>query len=267
MTAGPRCPGRPSGTADGYLAFARIGLGDQAVRDRTGIARDFTGSTQTCGVDGAARHPPGSELRSTGAWPLLCHAIGTGRTRLDLELTGVKQLSGLGSAVEARDPPGFAAARAAANRLGWKLVGGDGARRVPGGAVGPSRRPGRRPHHRDRGRLRRALAAEHDPAVVPPRLPQPARRRPPTAVQTRVIDAPATRPPWAAASSSVSLMSRWPRIHGTLLRYVRVRAAVLRPRSVETLVNDLLPFGEYLSARHPQSCRCDNSGAPASRDT
>ena len=36
------------------------------------------------------------------------------------------------------------------------------------------------------------------------------------------------------------------------MRYIRVRAAVLRPKSVESLVNDLLPFAEYLTAHHPQ---------------
>ena len=41
-------------------------------------------------------------------------------------------------------------------------------------------------------------------------------------------------------------------IRQTLSRYIRVRAAVLRPKSVESLVNDLLPFAEYLTAHHPQ---------------
>ena len=38
----------------------------------------------------------------------------------------------------------------------------------------------------------------------------------------------------------------------TLLRYDRVSAAVLRPKSVESLINDLLPFAEYLTAHHPR---------------
>jgi hypothetical protein len=36
-----------------------------------------------------------------------------------------------------------------------------------------------------------------------------------------------------------------------LLRYVQTRSAVLRPRSVESLVNDLLLFAEYLTASQP----------------
>ena len=40
-------------------------------------------------------------------------------------------------------------------------------------------------------------------------------------------------------------------IRETLLRYVTVRAAVLRPKSVESLINDLLPFAEFLTTHHP----------------
>ena len=70
-----------------------------------------------------------AELRSSGAWPLVCYAIGTDRIRLDVELAAVKQLTGLGRAVEARDPAGFAAMREAGNRLGWtEFLGRDGAR-------------------------------------------------------------------------------------------------------------------------------------------
>ena len=40
-------------------------------------------------------------------------------------------------------------------------------------------------------------------------------------------------------------------IRQVLLRYVQARSAVLRPKSVESLVNDLLPFADYLAAYHP----------------
>ena len=110
------------GLLDDYLGHLRmLGLGDRAVRDRVRIARDFTG-----------RHPSlqawmtlpvtdrAGELKRTGAWPLVCYAISTGRLRLDLELAGARNLAGLARAVEARDPEAFAAARAAGLRLGWK---------------------------------------------------------------------------------------------------------------------------------------------------
>ena len=41
-------------------------------------------------------------------------------------------------------------------------------------------------------------------------------------------------------------------IRDTLVRYIRVRAAVLRSKSVESLINDLLPFAEYVTAHHPE---------------
>lgn len=41
-------------------------------------------------------------------------------------------------------------------------------------------------------------------------------------------------------------------IRVVMLRYVQTRASVLRPRSVEFLVNDLLPFAEFLTAYHAE---------------
>ena len=71
--------------------------------------------------------------------------------------------------------------------------------------------------------------------------------------ETRVVDTEPTR-----RRSTRSLEQRFTEvamaapIRQTLSRYIRVRAAVLRPKSVESLVNDLLPFAEYLTAHHPQ---------------
>lgn len=80
----------------GYAGHVRtLGLSDRAVRDRLRIARDFLG-----------RHPSlqewmaspvtdrVTELARTGAWPLICHAIGAGRLRLDLEFAGPRTWPG-----------------------------------------------------------------------------------------------------------------------------------------------------------------------------
>jgi hypothetical protein len=86
MTAAVTSPGRSRpGLLDDYLGHLQtLGPGDRAVRDRLRIARDFAG-----------RHPDlqawmtlpvtdrVAELKRTGAWPLVCYAIGTGRLRLD----------------------------------------------------------------------------------------------------------------------------------------------------------------------------------------
>jgi hypothetical protein len=100
---------------------AGLGLGERSMRDRTRIAREFLSRNPNIAVWMA--QPAGqraAELRSSGAWPLLCYAIGTDRIRLDVELAALKQLTGLGAAVEARDRVGFATIRDAGNRLGWK---------------------------------------------------------------------------------------------------------------------------------------------------
>ena len=250
--AGPTEPG----PLDEYLASLRgSGLGDRAVRDRVRIARDFTG-----------RHPdlrawmtlPAadrvSELRVTGAWPLICHTIGTGRLLLDLDLIGVKNLAGLGRAVEARDPEGFAAARAAATRLGWKPSWAETVLcecmavllAWHGGQVAG---------------LTTEIVDTFDAqlaacATMPPSSRRAYRNRIAGVRQllfeTRVIDAPPARRPWARSiEQRFADVAMAPDIRAVLLRYVRVRAAVLRPRSVESLVNDLLPFAEYLTARQP----------------
>ncbi|HEY9416200.1 MAG TPA: hypothetical protein VIQ30_15680, partial [Pseudonocardia sp.] len=81
----------PDTVLAGYLDHvATLGLGGRAVRGRTRIASTFL-----------AAHPdlqewmarPASdrltELRSAGAWPLLCHVIGRDELRLDLEFAAV----------------------------------------------------------------------------------------------------------------------------------------------------------------------------------
>jgi hypothetical protein len=117
--------GQHSG-ADEVLAdyldhVATLGLSGRAMRDRIRIARDF--ATRHRDLEAWMTRPAVdriAELRDTAAWPLICHTIGTGRLRLDVELAAVKQLTGLARAVEDRDLSGFAALRDAGNRLGWK---------------------------------------------------------------------------------------------------------------------------------------------------
>ncbi len=104
-----------------YLDYVSgLGLSGRAIRDRTRIAQEFLSRHRD--LDAWMAQPAlkrAAELRSSRAWPLLCFAIGTGRLRLDVELAAIKQLTGLGAAVQARDPAGFAALREAGNRLGW----------------------------------------------------------------------------------------------------------------------------------------------------
>jgi hypothetical protein len=256
MTPAVAC-GVPAGPGllEGYLGHLQtLGLGDRAVRDRVRIARDFTGrypDLQAWMTLPAAHRV--SELKRTGAWPLVCHAIGAGQLRLDLELAGAKNLAG---AVEARDPEAFAAARAAGLRLGWQATWTE---TVLGEclAVLLAWHGG---HARD---LTSEIVDAFDTGLaacmtIPPSSRRAYRSRLAGVRQllfeTRLTDTPPQRRPWARTlEQRFADVAMPPQIRRVLLRYVQTRAAVLRPKSVESLVNDLLPFAEYLTASHPAS--------------
>ncbi len=249
VSAGP-------GLLNEYLGHLQtLGLGDRAVRHRVRIARDFTGrypDLQAWMTLPAAHRV--RELTRTGAWPLVCHAIGTGRLRLDLELAGAKNLAGLARAVEARDPGAFAAARAAALRLGWKTPWTET-------VLGECLAVLLAWHGGHAGDLTSEIVDAFDTRLAACMTTPPSSRRAyrnrlagvrHLLFETRVIDAPPRRRPWARTlEQRFADVAMTPEIRRVLLRYVQTRAAVLRPRSVESLVNDLLPFAEYLTASHP----------------
>ena len=184
----------------------------------------------------------------------MCYAIGTDRIRLDVELAAVKQLTGLGRAVEARDPAGFASMRDAGNRLGWtsswvETVLGECLAVLlawRGGLVVD---------------LDAEVIGEFDAALSASSIPPSSRRAYRARLaslrqllyETRVVDTAPRRRGWARdLEQRFTDVAMAEPIRETLLRYVRVRAAVLRPKSVESLINDLLPFAEYLIAHHPR---------------
>jgi integrase len=245
------------GLMDDYLGHLRTsGLGERAVRDRVRIAREFLGrhpdlqAWMTLPVTGRV-----SELKRTGAWPLVCHAAGTGQVRLDLALIGAKHLAGLASAVETRDPPAFAAARAAGSRLGWKASWTET-------VLGECLAVLLAWHGGQVADLTAAIVDAFDTELaacttIPPSSRRAYRNRLAGVRQllfeTRTIDTPPRRRPWACSlDQRFADVAMAPDIRRVLLRYVQARAAVLRPRSVESLVNDLLPFAGYLTARHPE---------------
>ncbi|MDG5481954.1 tyrosine-type recombinase/integrase [Mycolicibacterium gadium] len=238
-----------------YLDYvAGLGLSNRAVRDRTRIARAFLSRNPNLAawmtLPVTARV---TELRSVGAWPLLCYAIGGDRVRLDVELAAVKQLTGLGAAVEARDPAGFATMRDAGHRLGWT---GSWVETVLGEclAVMLACRGGLIAD------LTEQTLADFDAALSVSTIPSTSRRAYRARLaslrrllfETRVVDTAPRRRVWARSLEQrfTEVVMAEP-IRDSLVRYVRVRAAVLRPKSVESLINDLLPFAEYLTAHHP----------------
>lgn len=241
--------------ADYLDHVAGLGLSARAVRDRTGIAQRFTSDHPDLAAwMGLPAFERAAELRSSRAWPLLCYAIGTGRIRLDVELAAIKQLTGLAAAAEARDPAGFAALRDAGNRLGWKS---SWVETVLGECLAVLLA-----HY---GGLVADLTAQRlddfDTALSASSIPPSSRRAYRARLaslrqllyQTRVLDTAPRRRVWARSlEQRFNDVAMGDQIRDTLLRYVRVRAAVLRPKSVDSLINDLLPFGEYLTAHHPQ---------------
>jgi hypothetical protein len=225
------------------------------MRDRTRIAREFQDRHPDLHAWVALPVPDRvTELSRTGAWPFICHLIGTGYLRLDLDLVGAKHLTGLARAVEARDPEAFATARAAGLRLGWskswvQTVLGECLAVVlawHGGQVADLT-----------SEIVDAFDAELASCMtIPPSTRRAYRNRlaglRQVLFEAGVIDIPPRR-----RSSARSLQQRFTdvamatEIRRVMLRYVQSRQAVLRPKSVESLVNDLLTFAEYLTAHHP----------------
>lgn len=111
----------PDAVLDDYLKHvAGLGLSGRSVRGRARSASTFL--TEHPDLRDWMTRPAVerlADLRNSGAWLLVCHVIGRGGLRLDLELMAVKNLTGLGRAVEDRDPGGFAAVRTAGLALGW----------------------------------------------------------------------------------------------------------------------------------------------------
>jgi site-specific recombinase XerD len=240
-----------------YLEYvAGLGLSGRSVRARTLIATTFL--TSHPDLRDWMTRPAAErliELRRTGAWPLLCHLIGRGELRLDLELAAVKNLTGLGRAVEDRDPDGFAAVRAAGLALGWtpqwiETVLGECLAVLlawHGGLVSG---------------VSADTVDEFDAALAATQsIPATSRRAYRNRIaglrqmlfQARIVDTPPRRRRWARSyAQRFAEVPMADAIRATLLRYVTVRASVLRPKSVESLINDLLPFADYLTTAHPE---------------
>ncbi|EUA42901.1 phage integrase family protein [Mycobacterium xenopi 3993] len=256
MTATVHCSLDAGTLLDDYLHHvAGLKLSGRAIRDRIRIARDFVSRNPdlTAWMALPARERA-AELQASGAWPLLCYAVGTGQLRLDVELAAIKQLTGLGAAVGARDPAGFMALREAGNRLGWtsswvETVLGECLAVVlawHGGLVTD---------------LTVQVIEEFDATLSASSAPPSSRRAYRARLaslrqllyETRVLDIAPKRRAWARSlEQRFTDVAMSDPIREILLRYIRVRAAVLRPKSVESLINDLLPFAEYLTAHHPQ---------------
>lgn len=251
---------RTAATADHGLLPAyiehcqRLELSDRAYRDRLRIARHFLGAYPDLAawMQRPTRHRV-LELRGTGAWPLLVFAIGTGRVRLDLELAATKQLQGLGVIVETQHAGDFAAARAVGHQLGWTTGWVETVLHeclavvlaTTGGTI----------EALNTEELQRFEAQLHELPTVPRSSARAYRARLASLremlFELTVLDQPPRRRPWGRTlEQRFADVPMSEAIRATLLRYVQTRAPVLRPRTVVSLVNDLLPFAEFLTAHH-----------------
>jgi len=234
----------------------RLGCSDRALRDRLRSARAFLGAHPDLAAWMALPTADRvAELRRTHAWPLLVFLIGTGRLRLDLELAAAKNLTGLGDIVEAQHGEDFATARAAGLQLGWTPGWVDTVLHEclavllawHGGALAD---------------LSEEAVAEFDQQLAQTMQLSPSSLRAYRArlaslrqllFELGIHDQPPRRRPWSRNLEQRFVeVAMADQVRTVLLRYVQTRASVLRPRSVESLVNDLLPFAEFLTAQHPE---------------
>jgi hypothetical protein len=248
-----------------------LGLGGRAVRDRVRIARDFLG-----------RHPDlqawmasavtdrVTELQRTGAWPLICYAIGAGHLRLDLELAGAKNLTGLAGVVEARNAEAFGAARTAGIALGWttswvETVLGECLAVIiawHGGHVADLT-----------SQIVDAFDADLAACMTMPSSSRRAYRNRLAGVrqllfEIRVVDIPPRRRPRARSlEQRFTDVAMAPQIRHPLLRYVQTRAAVLRPKTWRAWSTTCFRSPSTSPPAIPASPHCTSSNAAISRAT
>jgi integrase len=230
-------------------------VSDRARRDRRHAATSFL--TSFPDLDAWMGRPTSQriiDLQRIRAWPLVVFAIGTGRLKLDLELAGTKNLTGLGDAIWAVDPAGFEQARAAGEQLGWGPIWVDTVLKECLAVILAG--TGTTVHRLNDQTVDRFEADLQASVIIPVSSKRAYRARLASLrailFEMGVSDRPPRRRPWSRTLEQRFADVAMPEsIRTVLLRYVQTRAAVLRPKSVESLINGLLPFAEFLHAQYP----------------
>ena len=229
-------------------------MSERALRDRLRAARAFLAAHPDLGAWTArpldARL---ADLRRTQTWPFLSWAICDRRVRLDTDLLVAKDMGGVGATAERYCGQEFARAREAAARLGWSAHWREAVVRetlplvmawagkgmddlLPedlerfGAAVADS-------PHATRWARRGYRARLHSVAQL--------------LFECGVMDEPPRRGSKAATLAERFGVISAPEIRRTMLAYVETRSAVLARRTVDRLAADLITFGSFLSAHHP----------------
>ena len=240
----------------GYASHcATLPITDAMRRARLRAARAFLAAHPDLDA-WLARPPPArlADLRRIEAWPLLCYLACDGSIALDIDLLLAKDVGGLGRTAERCWASDLARAVEAARRLGWRpnwirdvlreclpLVLVWTGRRLPelGEAdidafrvaidASPAATRWSRRSYSSRPCSLRALLFEFGTLARPPR-----RRYRAATLAERFAVVPAAE------------------VRRSMLAYVETRSAVLSRNTIEGMANDLIVFGEYLGAHHPE---------------
>ncbi len=242
---------------DGYLDnLLVIGLTPRAMRDRARIADAFLGHhpdlAEWMKLPALSRC---EELARTGAWPVIVYAVAHNGLLLDLELIGAKNLTGIGAAIQTRDPDGFAQMRGAGNRLGWtskwvETLLGQGLAVLLAWTGGTTTQL--TTDNIDTFETGLVATTTLTPSMLRAYRARLAGLRA-ILFDIKITDTPPRRRPTASSyEERFAAVEMAPSLRGTFLRYVTVRSTVSRPSTVDCLINDLLPFAEYLTAHAPE---------------
>ncbi len=227
---------------------------DRAVRDRLRVARAFLQTHSD--LQRWMQRPLDQRLvglRRHRAWPLVGWAIADGRVRVDLDLLMAKDLGSLSRVTEHIHDGDYRRLRTTAARLGWTPLWTDTVLR---GCltliVAWTARPPTSLSVDDLERFRRAVA---DSPVVTASSRKAYLARLHSLQQllfeARVVDEPPVRGPAAASVDQRLAVIEADEIRRTVTRYVQARSAVLAHKSVESLINDLIPFATFITDTFP----------------
>ena len=246
---------------DAYIAHCHtLGCRDRALRDRLRAAREFLTEHPDLTSWMTAPLPERLvDLERTRAWPLIAFAVVAGHVQVDVDLLMAKDLGSFGVAAEAILADDLATARAAAGRLRWAPAWTDTVIRgclvlivawrakamaeltvadLDGFAVAVANSP-----VASRSTRRSYLARLHACQQL--------------LYECRVIDVPPKRGPAPASLDERLAVIGAAEIRRTISAYIQTRAAVLAPRTLESLVNDLIPLAAFLAERFPDVSSLD----------
>jgi len=240
----------------GYARFCgTLGLCDGGLRDRLLLARAFLGVHPDLDAWMARPLPARlTDLRRIRAWPLLSYLALEGAVRPDIDLLLAKNQGGFGLTAERYWAADFERARGVATRLGWAPNWTrDVVRETLPLVLVWSGKQLRELSEDDLDGFRSAVEAS--PAAT--RWSRRSYNARLFSIRVLLFELGTLAVPPRRAYRAATLTERFavvpaPEIRRAMTAYVEARSAVLARSSIEGLANDLILFGEYLGAHHPE---------------